>query len=64
MKLEEIIKTYGKNDYYEMNTGRTFQLSKMQYHLFSNETIIPVEQCGKIIGTVKLKGDWTNEVMA
>lgn len=64
MKLEEIIKLYGKNDYYEMNTGRIYQLSKMQYHLFSNETIIPVEQCGRIIGTVKLKGDWTNEVMA
>lgn len=57
--LEQIIKTYGKNDYYEMQTGRIFLLSKMQYHLFSDETIVPVEYDGQIVGTIKLKGDYT-----
>lgn len=65
MKLEEIIKTYGKNDYYEMNTGRTFLLSQMEYHLFNNVTTVPVIGCdGKSLGNINLKGDWTNEVMA
>lgn len=59
MKLEEIIKTYGKNDYYDMNTGRTYHISEMQYHLFDNTTHVPVSENGNVIGIVKLKGDWT-----
>ena len=59
MTIEEIIKTYGKNDYYEMQTGRIYQLSKMQYHLFLNQTTIPVLKDGQLIGQITLKGDWT-----
>ena len=29
MDIKDIIKTYGKNDYYEMNTGKIYHLSKM-----------------------------------
>ena len=60
MKLEEIIKTYGKNDYMDMNCpGRIYHLSKMEYHLFDNTTHVPVSEDGNVIGIVKLKGDWT-----
>lgn len=59
MTVEQIIKTYGKNDYYDMNTGRTYHISQMEYHLFDNSTHIPVSESGEIIGIVKLKGDWT-----
>lgn len=59
MDIKEIIKTYGKNDYYEMQTGRIFQLSKMEYHLYSNETWIPVLENGKVIGCIKEKGNLT-----
>ena len=59
MKLEEIIKTYGRNDYYDMNTGRIYKISQMEYHLFDNTTHVPVYENGDFIGIVKLKGDWT-----
>ena len=60
MSFEDIVKTYGKNDYMDMNNpGRIYHLSKMEYHLFDDTTRIPVSEDGKIIGYVKLKGDYT-----
>lgn len=57
MDIIEIIKTYGKNDYYEMQTGRIFALSKM---VFDGQcTIIPVYEDGEFVGTMSLKGDYT-----
>lgn len=58
MNLEQIIETYGKNDYMDMNTGRIYHLSKMEYHLFDNTTRVPVSENGVIIGEVKLKGNY------
>ena len=60
MLIEDIIKMYGKNDYMDMNCpGRIYHLSQMEYHLFDDTTWIPVSEDGKIIGYVKLKGDYT-----
>lgn len=59
MTVEQIIQTYGKNDYYDMNNGRTYHISQMEYHLFDNSTYVPVSESGEMIGIVKLKGDWT-----
>lgn len=57
MDIKEIIDVYGKNDYYDMLTGKTYCISKMEYHLFDNTTWIPVNQNGKFIGYVKIKGN-------
>ena len=60
MLIEDIIKTYGKNDYMDMNCpGRIYHFSKMEYHLFDDTTWIPVSEDCKIIGHIKLKGDYT-----
>lgn len=60
MDIGEIIKTYGKNDYMDMNTpGRIFHISQMKYHLFDDTTRVPVSEDGVLIGYVKLKGDYT-----
>lgn len=58
MKLEEIIEMYGKNDYMDMNTGKVYHLSKMEYHLYDNTTRVPVSENGYMIGEVKLKGNF------
>ena len=57
MTLESIAKTYGMNDYYDMNTGRTYQLSKA----FEDETdelfetlSVPVLENGNLIGYAKM----------
>lgn len=48
MKLEEIVKQYGYNDYYEMSTGRTYKLSKV---IEENKVIkVPVYENGIFIG--------------
>ena len=62
MDIKDIIKTYGKNDYYEMNTGKIYHLSKMSYHLFNNTTWIPVSENGELVGEIKLEGNY--EIMA
>lgn len=62
MDIKDIIKTYGKNDYYDMNTGKIYHLSQMSYHLFDNTTRIPVSEEGQIIGEVRLEGNY--EIMA
>lgn len=59
MLIEELLEKYGKVDYYEMKTGNIYHLSQMKYHLFSNETKIPVTRDGVLIGEVSLKGDRT-----
>lgn len=64
MKIEEIIETYGKNDYYEMSTGRIFKLSEMSYNPFLDITNIPVFENGEFIGFINLMGDYVNEIMA
>lgn len=63
MDIKEIIKIYGKNDYMDMNSpGRIYHLSQMHYHLFDDTTRIPVSEDGRIIGEIKLEGNY--EVMA
>ena len=57
MKLEEIIKTYGNVDYYEMGTGRTFKLSEMTYNLYRNVTNVPVIEPNGAKGYVELSGN-------
>jgi len=56
MKLEDIINTYGTNDYYEMSTGRTFLLSdwaRARHNLGIN---LPVQilQDGEPIGAIDI----------
>lgn len=48
---------YGKNDYYEMQTGRIFALSKMSFD--GQCTIIPVYEGREFVGTISVKGDYT-----
>lgn len=62
MDIKDIVKMYGKVDYYEMQTGRIYHLSQMSYHLFDNTTRIPVSENGRIIGEIKLEGNY--ETMA
>lgn len=63
MDIKEIIKTYGKNDYYDQATGKIYQLSKMEYHLFYNKTYIPVVDYLKgDDGYIELEGNY--EIMA
>ena len=59
MSIEEIVKKYGKNDYFDMNTGIIYHLSNMSYHLYGNVTKIPCTKDGEFIGNVEVKGDWT-----
>lgn len=58
MKIEEIIKTYGHNDYYEMETGRLFKLSQMEYNLFRNVTKVPFAEPNGIVGYIELEGNY------
>ena len=53
MRLEEIVKTYGWNDYYEMGTGRIFMLSQAK-EICKGVSEVPVSQDGEIIGYVKV----------
>lgn len=49
MKLEEIVKQYGYNDYYDMNTGKTYKLSEVEkYH--DGKLKVPVYENGNFIG--------------
>lgn len=41
-RIAELISTYGKNDYYDQASGKIYKFSEMQYHLFHNQTKIPV----------------------
>lgn len=57
MDIKEIYEMYGKVDYYEMQTGRIYHFSRMEYHLFNNQTYIPVSENGIEIGVVKVEGN-------
>lgn len=41
-QIIEMIATHGKKDFYEQSTGNLYRLSEMKYHLFYNQTKIPV----------------------
>lgn len=49
MSLESIVDTYGWEDYYDMATGRIFQLSKAT-SAGDNTSEVPVLEDGKLIG--------------
>lgn len=49
MKLEDIAKSYGMNDYYDMNTGRIYKLSEAT-DAGDGKLSVPVEENGRIIG--------------
>lgn len=58
MDIKDIIKMYGTTaDYYDHCTGRIYKLSKMSYNAEKNETSIPVNLDGDIIGDIKIAGD-------
>lgn len=58
MDIKEIYKTYGKVDYMDMNCpGRIYHFTQMEYHLYNNETHIPVSENGIIVGVVKVEGN-------
>jgi len=53
MKLEDIIRTYGKStDYYDMYTGYTYHLPQMGEPDEEGNQKVPVSEDGTIIGTV------------
>lgn len=54
MRLEQIAKMYGMNDYYETMTGRTYLLSKALENPDGTLTI-PVLQDGVLIGHCKME---------
>ena len=49
MRLEEIIDTYGWNDWYEQPTGKIYMLSEA-YINSKGQTLVPVSLDGTIIG--------------
>lgn len=60
-RIKEILSIYGKNDYYDQESGKIYKFSEMQYHLFHNKTIIPVDGVG-VQETIELEGNY--ETMA
>ena len=55
MKLEQIIRQYGKTaDYYDMNTGYTYHIPQMSEPDENGDQTIPVSEDGKLIGTCKV----------
>lgn len=61
-RIKEILSTYGKYDYYDQESGKIYKFSEMQYHLFSNQTIIPVDGIGIEKEEIILEGNY--EIMA
>lgn len=49
MKLEDIARTYGMNDYYDMHTGRIYKLSEAT-NAGNGKLSVPVEQDGRFVG--------------
>lgn len=41
-QIIEMIAAHGKTDFYEQATGNLYKMSEMKYHLFYNQTSIPV----------------------
>ena len=58
-RIKEILLTYGKYDYYDQESGKIYKFSEMQYHLFNNKTLIPVDGIGVQERTmIELEGDY------
>ena len=54
MKLEEIVKTYGMNDYYDFATGNTYKLSEA-IDIGNGKLKIPVESWdGNFLGYAEI----------
>lgn len=49
MRLEEIARMYGMNDYYDMHTGRVYHLSEATDNGNGTQSV-PVTQSGDLIG--------------
>lgn len=58
MRLEDIAKTYGMNDYYDNIGGRIFHLSMASYDECNNQTVVPVSEGGRMIGTTRMEGNY------
>ena len=53
MKLEDIIRTYGKiSDYYDFHTGYTYHITEMGEEDSVGNRKVPVSEHGVVIGTV------------
>lgn len=61
-RIKEILSTYGKHDYYDQESGKIYKFSEMQYHLFNNQTIVPVDGIGIEKEEIILEGNY--EIMA
>lgn len=52
MKLEDIIRQYGKNaDYYDMYSGYTYHLPQMSEPDANGNQKVPISENGTLIGT-------------
>lgn len=49
MKLEDIARSYGMNDYYDMHTGRIYKLSEAT-DAGNGKLSVPVVEDGRLIG--------------
>lgn len=58
MRLEDIADMYGMNDYYDNISGRIFHLSQAHYDECNNQTVVPVSEGGKVIGTTRMEGNY------
>ncbi len=62
MDIKDIIKSYGYNDYYEMNSGRIFKLSDIQYDKERDISKVPVTKDEEFIGYINIPGDIKHEI--
>lgn len=53
MKLEDIARTYGMNDYYDMVTGRIYKLSEAT-DAENGKLTVPVYEDGRFIGNASM----------
>ena len=58
MMLEDVAKKYGMYDYYDNMSGRIFHLGSAYYDECNNQTVVPVSECGKVIGTTRMEGNY------
>lgn len=58
MRLEDIAKTYGMVDYYDNIGGKIYHLSRAQYDVCNDETVVPVSEGGQVIGVTRMEGNY------
>ena len=59
MRLETIADTYGMSaDYYDNISGRIYHLSMASYDECNNQTVVPVSEGGRLIGTTRMEGNY------